>query len=118
MQKTKKILPSAIQALESNTELQFLKFSYEITEGTNKNVEKEENNAVEANEEKVEIGTKEIDKPSIPNVVLDPTIKVLSQGTDKRKATRDKEKNKRMKGQSSHATWKSETEMVLRQQFD
>ncbi|CAM8890218.1 unnamed protein product [Rhodiola kirilowii] len=31
---------------------------------------------------------------------------------------KDKEKNKRMKGQSSHASWKSETEMQLRQQFD
>lgn len=31
---------------------------------------------------------------------------------------KDKEKNKRMRGQSSHATWKSETEMQLRQQFD
>lgn len=31
---------------------------------------------------------------------------------------KDKEKNKRMKGQSSHSTWKSETEMQLRQQFD
>ncbi|KAL2651893.1 hypothetical protein R1flu_020021 [Riccia fluitans] len=31
---------------------------------------------------------------------------------------KDKEKNKRMKGQSSHATWKSETEMQLRQHFD
>lgn len=31
---------------------------------------------------------------------------------------KDKEKLKRMKGQSSHATWKSETEMQLRQQFD
>lgn len=33
-------------------------------------------------------------------------------------AVKDKEKLKRMKGQSSHATWKSETEMQLRQQFD
>ncbi|KAH6766995.1 plant/protein [Perilla frutescens var. hirtella] len=33
-------------------------------------------------------------------------------------AVKDKEKSKRMKGQSSHATWKSETEMQLRQQFD
>ncbi|XP_057803074.1 uncharacterized protein LOC131018361 [Salvia miltiorrhiza] len=33
-------------------------------------------------------------------------------------AIKDKEKSKRMKGQSSHATWKSETEMQLRQQFD
>lgn len=31
---------------------------------------------------------------------------------------KDKEKSKRMKGQSSHATWKSETEMHLRQQYD
>jgi uncharacterized Zn finger protein (UPF0148 family) len=31
---------------------------------------------------------------------------------------KDKEKIKRMKGQSSHASWKSETEMALRQQFD
>ncbi|WVZ73635.1 hypothetical protein U9M48_021920 [Paspalum notatum var. saurae] len=31
---------------------------------------------------------------------------------------KDKEKIKRMRGQSSHATWKSETEMALRQQFD
>ncbi|PSS26211.1 hypothetical protein CEY00_Acc07503 [Actinidia chinensis var. chinensis] len=33
-------------------------------------------------------------------------------------AIKDKEKSKRMKGQSSHATWKSETEMQLRQHFD
>ncbi|KAL3515546.1 hypothetical protein ACH5RR_022448 [Cinchona calisaya] len=31
---------------------------------------------------------------------------------------KDKEKLKRVKGQSSHASWKSETEMQLRQQFD
>lgn len=31
---------------------------------------------------------------------------------------KDKEKLKRMKGQSSHASWKSETEMQLRQQYD
>ncbi|XP_058085723.1 uncharacterized protein LOC131233132 [Magnolia sinica] len=31
---------------------------------------------------------------------------------------KDKEKSKRMKGQSSHSAWKSETEMQLRQQFD
>ncbi|KAF3786791.1 hypothetical protein EJ110_NYTH24606 [Nymphaea thermarum] len=36
----------------------------------------------------------------------------------KRSTIKDKEKSKRMKGQSSHATWKSETEMQLRQQFD
>ncbi|KAF9610353.1 hypothetical protein IFM89_022023 [Coptis chinensis] len=40
--------------------------------------------------------------------------------SDKKKGStvKDKEKNKRMKGQSSHSTWKSETEMQLRQQFD
>lgn len=31
---------------------------------------------------------------------------------------KDKEKIKRMRGQSTHASWKSETEMHLRQQFD
>jgi len=31
---------------------------------------------------------------------------------------KDREKLKREKGQSSHASWKSEAEMVLRQQFD
>ncbi|KAF5192336.1 plant/protein [Thalictrum thalictroides] len=40
--------------------------------------------------------------------------------SDKKKGStiKDKEKNKRMKGQSSHSSWKSETEMQLRQQFD
>lgn len=33
-------------------------------------------------------------------------------------AVKDKEKVKRMKGQSTHATWKSETEMQLRQTYD
>ncbi|KAL3843749.1 hypothetical protein ACJIZ3_001152 [Penstemon smallii] len=39
-------------------------------------------------------------------------------GKKKGSTLKDKEKSKRMKGQSSHATWKSETEMHLRQQFD
>lgn len=42
-----------------------------------------------------------------------------SNETKKKGSTiKDKEKSKRMKGQSSHASWKSETEMQLRQQFD
>jgi hypothetical protein len=41
------------------------------------------------------------------------------QETGKRKTfVKDKEKDKRMKGQSVHASWKSEGEMLLRQQFD
>lgn len=36
----------------------------------------------------------------------------------KRQDTKDKEKQKRMRGQSSHAEWKSEAEMMLRQQYD
>ena len=35
-----------------------------------------------------------------------------------RQERKDREKQKRTKGQSSHATWKSEAEMVLRQQYD
>lgn len=31
---------------------------------------------------------------------------------------KDREKSKRALGQSTHAVWKSEAEMVLRQQFD
>eukprot|EP00899_Mesostigma_viride_P009941 jgi/Mesvir1/18949/Mv18918-RA.1 len=39
--------------------------------------------------------------------------------TEEEKATiKDKERLKRMKGQSTHATWKSETEMQLRQTYD
>lgn len=36
----------------------------------------------------------------------------------KTKVQRDKEKSKREKGQSSHSQWKSEEEMLLRQQYD
>ena len=36
----------------------------------------------------------------------------------KKNSVKDKEKEKRMKGQSSHSSWKSETFMKLRQQFD
>lgn len=33
-------------------------------------------------------------------------------------AKKDRERDKRTRGQSSHVAWKSEAEMVLRQQFD
>ncbi|EFN53831.1 hypothetical protein CHLNCDRAFT_136569 [Chlorella variabilis] len=36
----------------------------------------------------------------------------------KRQDRKDKEKDKRVRGQSTHANWKSEAEMVLRQQYD
>ena len=49
----------------------------------------------------------------------DRPAKDTSIETKKKGSTiKDKEKSKRMKGQSSHATWKSETEMQLRQHFD
>ncbi|KAJ0697034.1 hypothetical protein HanLR1_Chr10g0364181 [Helianthus annuus] len=48
----------------------------------------------------------------------DRPIKETEESRKKGSMIKDKEKNKRMKGQSSHATWKSETEMQLRQQFD
>jgi hypothetical protein len=40
--------------------------------------------------------------------------------TEKKRGSKvkDKEHSKRMKGQSTHSSWKSETEMHLRQQFD
>lgn len=44
---------------------------------------------------------------------------MISCATNKNKnRIKEKEKMKRMKGQSSHATWKSETFMKLRQEFD
>lgn len=43
----------------------------------------------------------------------------VGEGAKKRDGSvKDKEKTKRMKGQSTHATWKSETEMQLRQTYD
>ena len=36
----------------------------------------------------------------------------------RRQDRKDKEKSKRVMGQSAHASWKSEAEMVLRQQYD
>lgn len=45
-------------------------------------------------------------------------VKISDAEKRSRSKIKDKEKVKRMKGQSSHATWKSETEMQLRQQFD
>ena len=47
-----------------------------------------------------------------------PTAENIEALQDKVAAIKDNEKSKRMKGQSSHATWKSETKMQLRQQFD
>jgi hypothetical protein len=36
----------------------------------------------------------------------------------KQQDRKDREKEKRAKGQSTHANWKTEQEMVLRQQYD
>ncbi|KAI3839558.1 hypothetical protein MKW92_044639 [Papaver armeniacum] len=47
-----------------------------------------------------------------------PVDKDAESEKKKGSTIKDKEKNKRMKGQSSHSSWKSETEMHLRQQFD
>jgi hypothetical protein len=49
-----------------------------------------------------------------------PVVAGPSAAADKKRGNKvkDKEHQKRMKGQSAHSTWKSETEMSLRQQFD
>ena len=47
-----------------------------------------------------------------------PPNDTSNESKKKGSTIKDKEKSKRMKGQSSHAAWKSETEMQLRQQFD
>lgn len=36
----------------------------------------------------------------------------------KRQERKEKEKTKRQRGQSTHASWKTEAEMVMRQQYD
>ncbi|CAB4320094.1 unnamed protein product [Prunus armeniaca] len=48
----------------------------------------------------------------------DRPVDTTNDSKKKGSTIKDKEKSKRMKGQSSHGTWKSETEMQLRQQFD
>lgn len=59
-------------------------------------------------------------KPSRPMGVDEFLDKGLggAQLPRKRQDRKDKEKEKRMRGQSTHAQWKSEAEMVLRQQYD
>lgn len=47
-----------------------------------------------------------------------PKVASAEEKNKRGNKVKDKEHSKRMKGQSSHATWKSETEMHLRQQFD
>ncbi|CAH9139491.1 unnamed protein product [Cuscuta epithymum] len=61
--------------------------------------------------------------PSVTNPNAEVASELLRDinfeaGKKKGSTIKDKEKSKRIKGQSSHASWKSETEMVLRQQFD
>ncbi|KAF7080324.1 hypothetical protein CFC21_084422 [Triticum aestivum] len=51
-------------------------------------------------------------------VCNDRPVQAKEPEKKKGSAVKDKEKVKRMRGQSSHASWKSETEMALRQQFD
>lgn len=53
------------------------------------------------------------DKPRKEGINASQEAKKREKG-----GTKDKEKLKRMKGQSSHATWKTETEMELRQTYD
>ncbi|KAL2937269.1 movement protein [Bienertia sinuspersici] len=57
--------------------------------------------------------------PKIYSSALGTVCPVCSDDSKKKGSTvKDKEKVKRMKGQSSHASWKSETEMHLRQHYD
>ncbi|XP_074275624.1 uncharacterized protein LOC141599495 [Silene latifolia] len=58
--------------------------------------------------------------PKMYSSALGMVCPTCPSGDAKKKGStvKDKEKSKRMKGQSSHASWKSETEMQLRQTFD
>mmetsp|Transcript_13624 Transcript_13624/g.29194 ORF Transcript_13624/g.29194 Transcript_13624/m.29194 type:complete len:242 (+) Transcript_13624:132-857(+) len=64
--------------------------------------------------------TKSSKAPSGPMGVSDFLAKGVGAAQLPRKAQdrKDKEKEKRMKGQSAIGSWKSEAEMVLRQQYD
>ncbi|XP_020090605.1 chromatin modification-related protein EAF7 [Ananas comosus] len=47
-----------------------------------------------------------------------PPAEVKEPDKKKGSTIKEKEKSKRMRGQSTHSAWKSETEMQLRQQYD
>lgn len=47
-----------------------------------------------------------------------PVVAGAEEKSKRGNKVKDKEHSKRMKGQSAHSTWKSESEMHLRQQFD
>lgn len=51
-------------------------------------------------------------------LVLLPAVSRPALLCVRRQDRKDKEKDKRVRGQSTHSQWKSEAEMVLRQQFD
>lgn len=57
-------------------------------------------------------------KEGIPEKKNEYPKKSKKIGKKQRNPVKDREKEKRMKGQSSISTWKSETFMQLRQQFD
>ena len=52
---------------------------------------------------------------TVEDALAEPSATQLPRHKQDRK---NKEKSKRAMGQSSHSQWKSEAEMVLRQQFD
>jgi len=51
-------------------------------------------------------------------VVYDRGVGEAPRTDPKKPLVKDREKSKRTKGQSTHSTWKSEGEMLLRQQYD
>jgi hypothetical protein len=57
-------------------------------------------------------------KPSHAMPVEDFLAEPSAQLPRHKQERKNKEKSKRQLGQSSHSHWKSEAEMVLRQQFD
>lgn len=74
-------------------------------------------------EEKEEFLDNQVKKVSNEEIKKEGVTKVIQkknwvESNKKKNSVKDKEKEKRMKGQSSHSSWKSETFMKLRQQFD
>jgi hypothetical protein len=93
-----------------------------------KDQQAENKEKAEKKEKKIELGEKNEVMPQNTRVIKPETNqekknkdfskKSKKIGKKPRSSIKDKEKEKRMKGQSSISNWKSETFMNLRQQFD
>jgi len=135
----KSLLPSAADVLNKNALPSFLQKSVAEAEAQEKEAIRETELPTSTNPENVffihqKREREEKDVPTSKNsapvpvskrskagpAAMPPGMSANGQPLDKAKKTyvKDKEKSKRALGQSSHSRWKTEGEMLLRQQFD